>query len=383
MKEKITYIDGLKGIACFCIAINHFINIFYSGNIASKYNNFLTKTFNEFPLCRLLYNGNFYLMIFFAISSFLISYLLLKKNDIEYYKKTLFKRWGRICIPVGVLCVIIYVMDKFNAFSYLNPLMKITLSTTKDVNCFKGLTLLGILTTTIKCMFIPQTSFNFVFWMLPLLYKGFFITVILTLMIRNIKIKKVMILLTLAGIVVYTFINSSLVVCIVGIGIAYLFYKKDEMSFYNNNACTIIAWIILIIGLYFGSAPYNNEFNNYYSILKYIPGLTYIKLHILGAIFTFSAIMLLNPVKRFLSCKPLAYMGKISFAIYLIHFPIASTICAYLFVKMYNILNSYIVVLIITLIIYIILLIWLSGIFYKYVEKNAEKINNNIIDKII
>lgn len=84
MKEKLNFLDGLKGIACLCVAINHFINVFCSRTVVQDNEKalFAYNLINNNPVLRLLHNGNFYVMLFLLISAFLTSYLLINKKDI-------------------------------------------------------------------------------------------------------------------------------------------------------------------------------------------------------------------------------------------------------------------------------------------------------------
>lgn len=90
-----------------------------------------------------------------------------------YYKTTIFKRALRIILPVFAVCLITYIISKINGFENINKLQEITLSITKDVKCFNNISLIKVFTIPITCLFKITTDFNMVFWMLPILYKGF------------------------------------------------------------------------------------------------------------------------------------------------------------------------------------------------------------------
>lgn len=141
MKEKLNFLDGLKGIACLCVAINHFINVFCSRTVVQDNEKalFAYNLINNNPVLRLLHNGNFYVMLFLLISAFLTSYLLINKKDMLYYKTTIFKRALRIILPVFAVCLITYIISKINGFENINKLQEITLSITKDVKCFNNI----------------------------------------------------------------------------------------------------------------------------------------------------------------------------------------------------------------------------------------------------
>lgn len=330
MKEKLNFLDGLKGIACLCVAINHFINVFCSRTVVQDNEKalFAYNLINNNPVLRLLHNGNFYVMLFLLISAFLTSYLLINKKDMLYYKTTIFKRALRIILPVFAVCLITYIISKINGFENINKLQEITLSITKDVKCFNNISLIKVFTIPITYLFKITTDFNMVFWMLPILYKGFFISVILSFLVEKLKPEKAVIILIIATIIVRMLIDNTLVLFPIGTLIAYLYIaiKNNTIKISYNRTISIVTKIIsiilLIIGLYLGSVPYNNNFDGYYSVLKQIPNLSYTTAHIIGAILVLSSVMCLENVKKILNMKPLVKLGRFSFSIYLLHFPL-------------------------------------------------------------
>lgn len=213
-------------------------------------------------------------MLFLLISAFLTSYLLINKKDMLYYKTTIFKRALRIILPVFAVCLITYIISKINGFENINKLQEITLSITKDVKCFNNISLIKVFTIPITCLFKITTDFNMVFWMLPILYKGFFISVILSFLVEKLKPKKAVIILIIATIIVRMLIDNTLVLFPIGTLIAYLYIaiKNNTIKISYNRTISIVTKIIsiilLIIGLYLGSVPYNNNFDGYYSVLK-------------------------------------------------------------------------------------------------------------------
>lgn len=391
MKEKLNFLDGLKGIACLCVAINHFINVFCSRTVVQDNEKalFAYNLINNNPVLRLLHNGNFYVMLFLLISAFLTSYLLINKKDMLYYKTTIFKRALRIILPVFAVCLITYIISKINGFENINKLQEITLSITKDVKCFNNISLIKVFTIPITCLFKITTDFNMVFWMLPVLYKGFFISVILSFLVEKLKPKKAVIILIIATIIVRMLIDNTLVLFPIGTLIAYLYIaiKNNTIKISYNRTISIVTKIIsiilLIIGLYLGSVPYNNNFDGYYSVLKQIPNLSYTTAHIIGAILVLSSVMCLENVKKILNMKPLVKLGRFSFSIYLLHFPLQCSLGAWIFIQAYELTLSYIKALFVTIPIYFTLLLIFSFLFQKFIAEKTEKLNKKIVSKII
>lgn len=328
-------------------------------------------------------------MLFLLISAFLTSYLLINKKDMLYYKTTIFKRALRIILPVFAVCLITYIISKINVFENINKLQEITLSITKDVKCFNNISLIKVFTIPITCLFKITTDFNMVFWMLPILYKGFFISVILSFLVEKLKPKKAVIILIIATIIVRMLIDNTLVLFPIGTLIAYLYIaiKNNTIKISYNRTISIVTKIIsiilLIIGLYLGSVPYNNNFDGYYSVLKQIPNLSYTTAHVIGAILVLSSVMCLENVKKILNMKPLEKLGRFSFSIYLLHFPLQCSLGAWIFIQAYELTLSYIKALFVTIPIYFTLLLIFSFLFQKFIAEKTEKLNKKIVSKII
>lgn len=228
-----------------------------------------------------------------------------------------------------------------------------------------------------------------VFWMLPILYKGFFISVILSFLVEKLKPKKAVIILIIATIIVRMLIDNTLVLFPIGTLIAYLYIaiKNNTIKISYNRTISIVTKIIsiilLIIGLYLGSVPYNNNFDGYYSVLKQIPNLSYTTAHIIGAILVLSSVMCLENVKKILNMKPLVKLGRFSFSIYLLHFPLQCSLGAWIFIQAYELTLSYIKALFVTIPIYFTLLLIFSFLFQKFIAEKTEKLNKKIVSKII
>lgn len=71
------------------------------------------------------------------------------------------------------------------------------------------------------------------------------------------------------------------------------------------------------------------------AFLKGLPGLTTFStfqfVNDVGAVMMFMGILLCRPVRRFLSCRPLQWLGTVSFSIYLTHFIVLTTVSSVVF----------------------------------------------------
>ena len=96
-----------------------------------------------------------------------------------------------------------------------------------------------------------------------------------------------------------------------------------------------------------------------------------------------SSVMCLENVKKILNMKPLVKLGRFSFSIYLLHFPLQCSLGAWIFIQAYELTLSYIKALFVTIPIYFTLLLIFSFLFQKFIAEKTEKLNKKIVSKII
>ena len=98
-KQRLDWIDGLRGICCILIFVHHFLLIFYPGtysgnavpsHMIAKLDIYLAQS----PFAS-LFNGNFLVCIFCVVSAVSISYSIFRRTDlkptVKVYDKTVSK----------------------------------------------------------------------------------------------------------------------------------------------------------------------------------------------------------------------------------------------------------------------------------------------------
>lgn len=116
-KERIEWIDGLKGFACFMIFTHHFMLAFipatYFGANATSHNSW-DVAFAQHPLSAIV-NGDFWVFVFCLLSNLLISILALNHQwDRDYISKAMVKRYFRFTLPIAVLGIFVYILQRAN-----------------------------------------------------------------------------------------------------------------------------------------------------------------------------------------------------------------------------------------------------------------------------
>lgn len=88
-------------------------------------------------------------------------------------------------------------------------------------------------------------------------------------------------------------------------------------------------------------------------------------------------------VKKVLQNSKIVKLGELSFAVYLIHIPVLFSFSCYIFMRLYEKSGKYQSSALISLIASLLLLLGVSFIFHKYIEKWCAKIEKNIMKKIM
>jgi peptidoglycan/LPS O-acetylase OafA/YrhL len=113
-----SYLDGLRGVAAFIVWIHHVTNIYFP-ILTYGYNSGPNTThFFQLPFLRIIYSGRGMVTVFFVISGYVLSYKSLKqirKKEFAQLLDTLasaaFRRWLRLFLPLALatfLCMLVF-----------------------------------------------------------------------------------------------------------------------------------------------------------------------------------------------------------------------------------------------------------------------------------
>jgi len=357
--------DGLRGIASLNVTIHHFIAAFFPSVFYFHYPTAFTKNINpnaledflQFPFISLLYNGHFAVMVFFALSGYVLSMPYWSGEDIKI-KRRLWARYLRLNIPIAFSIVISYCLFKFGFYKNI------------DASALSGSNWLGsyfeknsIWSTLALKSIIYDSIFNGENILNPPLWtlRIEFIGSIYLLVYYSIKPHK------------HDFI--FLIICSF---ILYYFYKSDAVYYIT---ILIGGWlggvklkhplaltILFFLGLYFGSFVFENK------IFDWLPNINIFDsknfYNAMGACFIVASII--NGYgKKFFSFPVIQFLGRISFSLYLLHFLILCSLAC----SIYIFLPINILAVFLNLILYLCVSMFLAKIFTKYIDKASVSIS--------
>ena len=113
--KHLKYIDGIKGIACFCVFVHHFLLAFYTAYFTgdpseSHFASQIDVKMAQSPVS-VVVNGQFWVCVFILVSSFLTARQVLCTDDMERISQSVWKRYFRLMLPMLVTGIITWVMD--------------------------------------------------------------------------------------------------------------------------------------------------------------------------------------------------------------------------------------------------------------------------------
>ncbi len=386
-QKRITWIDGLRGAASLFIVFHHFIMGYYPAAYKGAegvphLKEGVEAAFSQ-SLAGFFVTGDLWVSVFCLISGFVIAYQVFHMKDEKQLSKSLLKRYPRLMLPVFALSAVVYVMLHLNLF-YNGPASMLSGSEWLAEFYQNKTTLYDLFFSSIVDTWIVgmSTLYSNAFWMLAELFAGSFMAYILAVMGRGMN--KRMLYVYIGAVLLYLSINSRLTDFALGVLAAYIVERFGERIKSHEKACICVGILILTAALVFGAYPVGHEPDNAYRILNHLPDrLNPIYFyHMLAAALLVMGIWLLEPLGKALSLKPVLFLGKISYSLYLVHIPVIYSLSAWLLVRFMAKTGNYNFSAGLSFIISLPVMIFLAWLFHRFIERNCTKLINKTVAKL-
>lgn len=385
--ERITWIDGLRGAAALFIVFHHFIMGYYPAaykgeEALSHLEGGVEAAFSQSPLAFFVI-GDFWVSVFCLVSGFVISYQVFHMTEAKQFSVSLLKRYPRLMLPVFVLSAIVYGMLHLNLFCNTEAA---ALTGAEWLAQFyqDQTTLTDLIFSSIADTWIVgySTLYSNAFWMLADLFAGSFMAYILAAMSKGTN--KRILWVYLATVLIYLSTNSRLTDFALGVLLSYLAFWCEEAIRRHRRGSAAAGIVLLFSAVLLGAYPVAYAPTNAYRFLNCLPDRLnpcYFY-HMLAAAMLVAAIWLLQPLQRILCAKPVLFLGKISYSVYLVHIPILYSFSAWLLLKLTDGLLSYNPAAGVTLILSLLFILILAWLFYRLIEKNTAKLINRAVERL-
>lgn len=357
--SKLNHFEGLRGICCTIVIIDHCVNNFASWARHNDVNNLQwQKLIANTPL-NLIYSGIPSVYIFFLMSAFVLS-LGYFKYGARYIPSASMRRYPRLvlpCIGAGIF------------FSLCIVMLQLFGADTRDMKIVSP-----IWEAAYRAPLTGQVKYNGPLWTISWEIYGSFLIFAMLALFANARFFG---WLCVAAIAWYA--NTNYLPFIIGMWMCWLITGNNLFSLRSlpSPVVNTIATIALVCALFLMSYPYKREgviIPDHLNLISWTGDWEkdYRNNIMIGAIIIFILVCFWVPIQRILAHKPLIYLGKISFSAYLLHSPIIIVVNGLMpisdngFIEMALLKTS--VVLIMTMLI--------SILFERYIDQTSVKFSS-------
>ena len=342
-KSKLSFIEGMRGLAAIIVVLHHFSLAFYPalnfGEInQTHYKDGSLELFIANSPLNLIYNGGFAVCIFFILSGYVLSNSYHKSKKVSILFEYAIKRYFRLLIPVSVTILIAYLCINTQLF-FNQSLGEVTktndwLSSAFDHN--------GSLIDVARNMFIDvfffkDNSYNPVLWTMTYELLGSFL--IFGFLLSIYKINQNYWLYILLILVLFATQNNFYAAFILGAFLNKL--DVNQNAFYLklfSHKSVLIGFAL--VGVFFASYPLVNNVNGtMYEYMTFTFLFNYEFYHVVGSFFIMCVVLNSSGIKNILSKNCFGFIGKISFSFYLLHFIILCSLTCFLFKQWHPLLG--------------------------------------------
>jgi len=320
--------DGLRGIASLSVALSHFLCAFIPMLLHRSHPYTFTKNTNpdlifdifQSPFFSLFYNGHLAVLIFFVLSGYVLA-MPYYQNNTHALKHRLWGRYMRLNLPIAASVTLSFFIYRMGWYHNAEA-ATISGSTTWLNNFFK----MGISWSdyfhlaTYSSIFFGNGILNPPLWTLRVEFIGSIY--LLTYYICKPKRYELLTMLFISGVLYLFYKGESLYFIAIFIGALLSKFKPNKSYLFP----------ILISGLFFGAFQYETQPYNLLPEIKIFNKQLFDKksfYHAVAAIFIVSAIIN-GSGKSLLESRPVQFLGRISYPLYLLHMLVLSSVPCYL-----------------------------------------------------
>ncbi|WP_284355711.1 acyltransferase family protein [Pseudomonas putida] len=323
MNERYSHLDGLRGLAALVVVFCHFVQLYLpAAFFRAAPDHFGESLISASPL-NLIFNGNFAVAIFFVLSGFVLAAPFFNKNSSTWYLKAAIKRYPRLAIPAlasTLIPCLIYISfgSNFAATTELSGYTK-----KEYFSGFDSITT-AVWQGLIGTFLFAEQDYNRVLWTIRTELIGSFGVFALLPILGRYRAR----IIAYAALVVILK-DSYLLGFVLGT------LAADLVIGYRVSLSRTTSIIALTAGLYLGAFPYVGQELLIWRPISSIPLKNlFVISHITGAFLCIIALSGLPSLQRALTTKTCAFLGRISYSMYLIHFTLIGFLGSFIIISL-------------------------------------------------
>ncbi|MEC0305431.1 acyltransferase [Paenibacillus lautus] len=360
---KIVYLDGLRGLAALIVVVSHFFQVFAPSVFEGRkeIEHFAFEEIAARTPFNLLFNGNFSVCLFFVLSGYVLSYRFFQTGDRFIIYSSAIRRYFRLAVPALVSVFLAYLIIVLDLGAY-DKIRGMTLSSMPDPFMADGNLLIMLKESLVHTFFTYGSQYNPVLWTMTYeLFGSFLIFVFLVTCGRH------GIRYAVYAVLICVFIDSYYLGFILGMLLSDVKNSGRDWLAYIRRPWIHI--LLLCIGIYAGSYPYVAPQGTIYSLLQW--GASdfdlFVFYHVIGSFLILGVLLNSNRMQSIFSRRFFAYLGKVSFSLYLVHFTVICSLGSFIFLYLNQFLNYGLSVLFTIIITFLAIAVIAHG-FYRFVD---------------
>lgn len=386
--------DGLRGLAAIQVVLLHYASVFlpvfaHEGSTpAYQAEQWLSKS----PLFFLI-DGGTAVCIFFAISGFVLASSF-QKSPIKVLP-AIARRTTRLFVPVAIAACFAWALlslmpgygariasithSDFSARLYQEPMNVLGLLRDVVANSL----FIGYKATSIFDSFgwmpvaQPSASTNPPFWTLHIEFWGSMLVLGLAYLRQRLPRALFVMALAVSVLIVGT---SWYALFLLGFVLNLLNRKLQTTSFIASVlGVAAVLWGVFV-GYSKGSQPINDLylFLNGFVVGKAFNPFTFQSTAAGALIFT--GVLLNGPMRRCLASRPCTFLGRLSFGMYLLHFPVLFTVGAIIFLRTLS--HGYSVAMVAATVVGVVTTGALAYAFDRWIDRRAIQLSHSVSDAL-
>lgn len=351
------WVDGMKGVACTVVCLNHFNNVVPLG----------------LPL--ILVNGQLMVWLFVQLSCFLSALSLFAREGscsdcCAAEGKWVFKRYVSLFIPVLGICFIVIIANGLGMFGAFDCVCDLTGGGSPSTHYGEEINLGNAVKVALLAPLKQEDDFCFPIWMLHHIFLGNIICMLVVNLTRPMKMSGASIVCICLTPILYKGIDPIYALAPLSVLAARISAEtKFEDRVENQGAYEIPSLIMLLISVSIGCGIIDNLDIGLISTSSFAL--------LIGSISLFGAFWSGRLLRKMISILLLrSYIGRKSMGIYYVHQPILSSITCWAYLFLSDIGFEGIILKLCILIFYFGATLLFAGLFSKMTE-NLNKIAVN------
>lgn len=331
---KLPFLDGIRGLMALNVIIAHFTIVFFPQMQLQAFADSkggILSLFAKTPLSVLI-NGNIAVQYFFVLTGFLVARTFFTRAiDHNQILRRSVNRYLRLLPIVFVTTVFTYLTMRLGLQKHLSINDLLPNKDFLPYYCNFEPTYGNLFVNSFIYPFIRTSAYVGPFWTIHYEFFGYILSMLICHLFQENRFRRLGYLIT--AVLCFSQLNPNYAPFIFGVFLADLEYNKhpdlfDKVlgKYIGKPAITIAA---LLIGLYFACCPL--YYATIYTPLGWIPKVTPDLIRAIGVTMVLYALLHLPKAQNFFSGGLFLFLGRISFPVYAIHWPLMLSVQCWLF----------------------------------------------------